>query len=224
MSEETYKPKAEVLETFGITAHQLTKFRSLGAPKAVGRGTKARWPLLALARWILEEWPHKPQQDPEIRNRAAAVLRGHEAPAAEPEPDVASDEQPIIPGEEELGLEGALTRLREAEQRTYQLWLKALYEGQPDQGNHFQTWRQAVDLLRKAEGNLLDVLQQRRDLLPADEVKLWMSRQIEVAKASLLDIPGKLAPSLENMPWSEIQKNLDQEIRHALKRLSDSPG
>ncbi|MDZ7759937.1 MAG: hypothetical protein U5L00_06740 [Desulfovermiculus sp.] len=222
MSNEVYKSKAEILESFGITGHQLTKFRAMGAPKAQGRGRHARWPLYELARWLLEEWPHHPQQDPEIRNRASAVLRGHKSPESGPEPETASDEQPIIPGEDELGLEGALTRLREAERRTYQLWIKALYDGQPDQNVHFQTWRQAVDLLRKAEGNLLQVLEQRRDLLPADEVKVWMSRQIEVAKSTLLDLPGKLAPSLENLPWSEIQKTLDEEIRHALSRLSDS--
>ena len=223
MSNEVYKSKAEILESFGITGHQLTKFRAMGAPKAQGRGRHARWPVLALARWLLEEWPHHPQQDPEIRNRAAVILRGDEPHDSGPDPEHSVDEQPIIPGEEELGLEGALTRLREAERRTYGLWLKALYDGQPDQNVHFQTWRQAVDLLRKAESNLIEVLEKRRDLLPAGEVKLWLSRQVEVAKATLLDLPGKLAPSLENLPWAEIQKNLDQEIRHALSRLSDTP-
>jgi hypothetical protein len=217
MNNEFQYPKQEILALFGITESQLKKFRKLGAPAAEGKGIHARWPVLALAQWIVEEWPYHHQQDPEVRQKAAHVLRENGLLPSRPEPDTTQ------PPEGCLGLEAALARLRQAESETYNRWMAALQADDPSQAQYFKAWQQALDLLRKAEGNLLEVLERRRDLLPADEVRTWMSRQVEVAKATLLDLPGKLAPSLENLPWSEIQKTLDQEIRHALSRLSDSP-
>ena len=82
----------------------------------------------------------------------------------------------------------------------------------------------ALDLLRKAEKNLTDHLTQQRELLPASEVKTWMSGMITAAKQTLLNIPGKLAPQLENQPWPKIQKRLEEEIRFALEKISSNPG
>jgi len=113
------------------------------------------------------------------------------------------------------GLEGALARLRHAEKHSYETWT--------DSGNvsDLKSWHGALDLLRKAEDNLLVVLTKKRDLLPAGEVQTWIGRRVDAAKGALLDIPGRVAPSLEGLPWPDIQKILEREIREALHGISD---
>jgi hypothetical protein len=86
----------------------------------------------------------------------------------------------------------------------------------------FKDWQTALDLLRKAEKNLTDHLTQQKDLLPALEVKTWLARKIEATKSTLLDLPGKIAPELEGLPWPEIQKRLTEEIRDALGKLQNA--
>ena len=112
------------------------------------------------------------------------------------------------------GLEGGLFRLRHAEQHTYNNWMESGSAGD------FKAWQQALDLLRKAEDNLLTVLEKRRELLPAPEVKEHLGRMIESTKAALLDMPARVAPSLDGLPWTEIQKKLETEIREALHGIS----
>jgi hypothetical protein len=128
------------------------------------------------------------------------------APAAK-----AAKKRPELSGE---GLEAALGRLRHAERHSYETWTQTGAAGD------FKAWNNALDLLRKAEENLLTVLKQRRELIPAEEVQAWFGKQIESARAALLDLPGKVAPGLEALPWYEIQKTLDREIREALSGLS----
>jgi len=115
------------LTLFGITENQLKKFRKLGAPAAEGKGIHARWPVLALAQWIVEEWPYHHQQDPEVRQRATQVLRENHVLPPEQKPDT------IQPSEDRLGLEAALARLRQAESETYNRWLAALQADDPSQ-------------------------------------------------------------------------------------------
>jgi hypothetical protein len=50
-----------------------------------------------------------------------------------------------------------------------------------------------------------------------------MLTQITATKSTLLNLPGKLAPQLENQPWPKIQKKLEEEIRFALDKLSSEP-
>jgi hypothetical protein len=42
---------------------------------------------------------------------------------------------------------------------------------------------------------------------------------IENVKSVLLNLPAKVAPGLEGLPWHEIQSRLDQEIRDILEGL-----
>ncbi len=211
--------KAELLSTLELSEGKLKKLQRKGCPGASGKGRNATWDILAVARWIVNQ-PVHPQEKPETRQKAAQVIREHERPP-EPEEPVSLPPATELP-QDALGLEAALTRLRQAESATYHRWMQGLENKDPDSATHFQNWQRAMDLLRKAEGNLLELLERRRELLPADEVRVWLSRQIETAKSTLLDMPGKLAPSLENLPWTEIQKALEDEVRHALSKLSES--
>jgi len=136
--------------------------------------------------------------------------------------------QKTKPGEkaedqQQLGLEAALERLRNAEAKAHAKWESAFNVDDPDSGTYFRSWQQSLELLRKAEASLLELLRERRELLPTGEVKQWMGRQIETAKGRLLEIPAKVAPLAEGMEWAELQQLLETEIREALKDVSDTP-
>ncbi len=119
----------------------------------------------------------------------------------------------------EPGLDPAVDRLRQAEVMAFHRWNKAVEDGNAPEAV-FRSYGQAVELLRKAEKNLLDLQRERRDLLPKSEVKTWLFRQILSAKSTLTNLPGKLAPQLEGLPWPKIQAKLEEEILHALGKLS----
>ena len=114
----------------------------------------------------------------------------------------------------DVGLDAALVRLRQAEVLGYQKWMK---DPSPQT---YKSYNQSVELLRKAEKNLLDLQKERRELLAKDEVKTWLFRQIISAKSTLTNLPGKLAPQLEGLPWPQIQRKLEEEIQSALAKLS----
>jgi hypothetical protein len=115
------------------------------------------------------------------------------------------------------GLEGGLARLRHAEMHSYNCW------SETGSVSDLKAWHGALDLLRKAEDNLISVLERRKELLPAGEVRSALATMVEAAKSSLLDLPGRVAPSLEGLPWPEIKKALDIELREVLRGLSDNP-
>lgn len=114
----------------------------------------------------------------------------------------------------DVGLDAALVRLRQSEALGYQKWMD---EPNPQT---FRSYSQSMELLRKAEKNLLDLQKERRELLSKDEVKTWMYRQIISAKSTLTNLPGKLAPQLEGQPWPKILQRLEEEIQSALAKLS----
>ncbi len=114
----------------------------------------------------------------------------------------------------DVGLDAALVRLRQSEALGYQKWMD-----EPN-AQTFRSYSQSMELLRKAEKNLLDLQRERRELLPKSEVKTWLFRQIISAKTTLTNLPGKLAPQLEGMPWPQIQRKLEEEIQNALTKLS----
>ncbi len=117
----------------------------------------------------------------------------------------------------EQGIEHAVTRLRAAEIMAFEQW-----QANPSAPS-FRSYAGAVEALRKFERSLLDLQRERRDLLPKSEVRTWMLRQIVSAKSTLLNLPGKLSPSLEGQPWPKIQAKLEEEILHALGKLSSDP-
>lgn len=131
-----------------------------------------------------------------------------------PRPGDMSDQAHVFEPCGDVGLDAALVRLRQSEVLGYQKWMN---EPSPQT---FKSYSQSVELLRKAEKNLLDLQKERRELLSKDEVKIWLYRQIISAKATLTNLPGKLAPQLEGQPWPQIQKKLEEEIRNALSKLS----
>jgi len=172
----------------------------------IRRNASGEYPLDAVLEYARNHW--------RIINPALAVP---EAPAPSGGADRSVDPPPEVGMEP--GLDPALSRLRQAEVMAFQRWGRAMEDGNAPEAV-FRSYAQAVELLRKAEKNLLDLQRERRELLPKSEVKTWLFRQIVSAKATLTNLPGKLAPQLEGLPWPIIQKKLEQEILHALGKLS----
>jgi hypothetical protein len=154
----------------------------------------------------------------ELAIRAAEILRDRDGTLVPEIIEPVSRET----GNDEIGLEAALERLRQAEQATFAKWRESFNQNMRESPVFFKDWQTALDLLRKAEKNLTDHLTQQKDLLPALEVKTWLARKIEATKSTLLDLPGKIAPELEGLPWPEIQKRLTEEIRDALGKLQNA--
>jgi len=224
MTQEIWLSRKEIEEKVGVSASMLKKIRANSDIRPKGRGVASRWPLLAVCEWLLANPPVKinNKKTMKMRRLAAQVLKEHRKQEKKPGKAASKAKQPSVKVDDnqQPGLEAALDRLRAAERVTYQRWQSAFQENDSNASVYFRDWQQALDLLRKAEDNLLTVLNKRRELLPTDEVKTWLTRQIEAAKAHLLDLPGKLAPVIEGLPWPQIQKMLETEIKDALSKLS----
>jgi hypothetical protein len=214
---ERYLPRDELIKALSLSLSLFRKLRREGAPGPKGRGQSAEWPLFAWSQWLLDR-PFRPNQNRAALQKAAEILRDRDGTLV---PEII---EPVTreTGNQEIGLEAALERLRQAEQATFAKWQESFNANRKESPVFFKDWQTALDLLRKAEKNLTDHLTQRRDLLPALEVKTWLARKIEATKSTLLDMPGKVSPELEGLPWPEIQKRLTEEVRDALGKLQDA--
>ena len=218
MSYEKYLSRQALLDVLEVGYPLFRKLRNEGGPEPRGTGKNATWPLYAWCEWLVNRRSSGAKARA-LTLRAAAILRDRDGVLV---PEII---EPVTreTGNEEIGLEAALDRLRHAEQATFSKWQQSFNAGMKESPLLFKDWQQALDLLRKAEKNLTDHMIQRRYLLPADQVRTWMLTQITAAKSALLNLPGKLAPQLENQPWPKIQKKLEEEIRFALDKLSSEP-
>jgi hypothetical protein len=160
----------------------------------------------------------KPKPSP----RPVAPVIAEPEESTEPEPDDAVIDIPMEdPATADIGLEGAVQRLRHYEQKL----AARLSMEMKDNGNvagAYRDWITAVEQMRKTESELLDVLARRKTLVPVDQVKELFLRMIETTKGLLLVMPAKLSGELEGMEWQDIQKRLDGEIRDILTNLTTS--
>jgi hypothetical protein len=217
MEHERHLTRQELLDALQIGYPLFRKLRNQGGPDPVGSGKNATWPLYAWCEWLVNRRSSGPRSR-ELAILAAEILRDRDGTLVPEIIDPVSRET----GNEDIGLEAALERLRQAEQATFAKWRESFNANMKESPVFFKDWQTALDLLRKAEKNLTDHLTQQKDLLPALEVKTWLARKIEATKSTLLDLPGKTAPELEGLPWPEIQKRLTEEIRDALGKLQNA--
>ena len=204
-----------------ITGKELASFLGVG-PQQVTRWKKEegcpsqgkKYNLLEVCRWVLANKSHQSK----ARIAASSILNVEDIPR---QGSGISDGLELKIKDSDLGLDEALQRLRFAEVKTHQLWQQALAKKDPDVTAYFRAWQNSLELLRKAEASLLDVLKERRELLPTSEVKTWLAKKIEMTKGRLLEIPAKVAPMTEDMEWPEVQKLLQQEIYEALEYLAN---
>lgn len=118
------------------------------------------------------------------------------------------------------GIEAGVKRLRVAEESLHRVWVQSKEEERPDAQVHFRNWQESLDLLSRAEQALTKHLKELGTLTQTATFKALMKRNIEAAKSILLDVPGRVAPQCENLPWPQIQKLLEGEVRRALEKLA----
>ena len=216
-----FSNKAEIHRYLSLQGYDIGTTAIYRATKAgkLGKVGAKTWTDKQVLAWAEEHFGHKRVNKP-VAVTPAPVETEPETepePEADPAPEAKTKTVTIPAG---LGLVDGLARLRAGEQQCFGRWMKAIKEGGPGK-REFDSWAAALDLLRKAEGSLLDLLERRRDLLSTDEVKKHIGRAVGEARATLLEMPAKVAPSLDMRPWTEVQRTLEKEVRRACKLLSE---
>ena len=118
------------------------------------------------------------------------------------------------------GIEAAVARLRTAEESLHRSWQTAVSGRDAAAQTHFRNWTEAVEILAKSEPALVKFRKDTGALTETAKFKSELKRNIESAKSILLDLPGRVAPQCEGIPWHQVQKLLESEIRRALEKLA----
>jgi len=211
---EKYLKEKGVLEVLGISSTNFKKNITAGCP---GRVDKKGFPLYAICRWIASR-PKRRTDRTQARQNALKVLDGLN-PAGLPLP-VPETKPTQRKKTGELGLEAALSRIKKMEEHLHSRLIEAIDGGGYETSTRLKDWQDSLEILRKVESDFLKVAQEQKRLMSVDAVKSWLDKKIESAKAFLLNVPGKIAPALDGLPWHEIQKRLDVEVRNALSKLA----
>lgn len=205
--------RVKLREFYGINDSAMGKFLANGHPQPVkGRG----YDLLASATWFSGR-PGKGK----AKEKALAYL----ATLAPANPETGTPKDQVPPGPKrraKKGIEQAVIRLRTEEEDLHRKY-KGLAEMNSAGGaTAFRDWQSALDLLTRAEQALIKYKREMEELIDAAKYRKWLKERIAAAKSILLDLPSRVAPQCENMPWHQIQKLLEAEVRRALQKLSES--
>lgn len=217
--------RQELCEALGVGVETCKLWVRKGAPKAVaGQG----YPVEEFCRWLISKPSGKKKLD--FRSKAEDILRQikklnpNATPEKEPEIKEPETKEPGAKKPKvkklETGLIAALERARQAEIDAYMAHAKYMKENDAINTNALEAWQKTLEILRRCENDFTKVLEMRKELVSLKAVQNWMHPLIEQTKMQLLNIPSKLAPQLENLPWHEIQKKIDEEIRSAISKLN----
>lgn len=217
-----YWDKQKVLKSLKITDKHLQRMREQGAPAPVKfKG----YDIKALCEWIVSK-PQKRTDRTKVREYAQKILNRllKNKPARSSDPDPSDSDEKVDKGRRakiEPGLLPALERARQAEVDAYKSHMDFLKKSGIVNANLLSTWQSTLDILRNCERDFTKVLEARRELVSMKEVRDFLEPMIEQTRAILLNLAAKLAPGLEGMPWPDIEKKLDQEIRDAISKLTN---
>lgn len=205
--------RTKLREFYGINDSAMGKFLLNGHPQPVkGRG----FDLLASATWFSGR-PGKGK----AKEKALAYL----ATLAPAKPETEKPNAQVPPGPKrraKKGIEQTVIRLRTEEEALHRAY-KDLAEKNPAAAPAaLRNWHASIDLLTRAEPALIKYKREMEELIDAAKYRKWLKERIAAAKSILLDLPSRVAPQCENMPWHQIQKLLDAEVRRALQKLSES--
>ena len=244
LADDVYWSRQDVIRLLKIKKSSVVFYEEQGGPKY--DNDKGGYPARELCQFIVSR-PQKskgPDKTP-IRQIAQAFLMGTDPsaidttpavkplpvppepkkrgrPRKQPQDSIASEKITKKTGSlPETGIEKALERARIAELKAYQMYEEVVAKTGIISVNSLDAWQKTLDVLRKCEMDFTKVLERRRVLITKKEVQDWLEPMIEQTKTMLLNLPAKLAPGLENLPWHEIQARLDQEIRDVIAKLSN---
>ena len=213
--------KEKILKEFKISNAYLNKLRLEGLPKPVrSKGFEIK----SFCEWIVAR-PQKRKDRTKIREIAQKILikllSKQEKNTGPEKTKESAQKQSRTRAKIEPGLLQALERARQAEVDAYKAHIDFLRKSGIVNASLLGTWQSTLDILRNCEKDFTKVLESRRELVQMKEVVDFFEPMIEQTKAILLNLAAKVAPGLEGMPWQDIEKKLDQEIRHALSKLTN---
>ena len=206
----TYWSMKELLAYFDISEFTVRSWIAKGAPKRI---PGAGYPVEAFCRWLVSSPNNGETPGQDFRQKAEAVIKQICPPKATLK-GKAKNKKKL-----EVGLIAALERARQAEVDAYTAHMNYMTENDAINTNALDAWQKTLEILRRCENDFTKVLEMRKELVSLKKVQDWMHPLIEQTKMQLLNIPSKLAPQLENLPWHEIQKKIDEEIRSAISKL-----
>ena len=207
---KVYWSRKELCEALGINVETLKTWIKKGAPRSLpGFG----YHIERLCRWVVSKPNGRERSD--FRLRAEEILKKISPPKATLGKKGKGKNKKGL----EVGLIAALERARQAEVDAYTAHMNYMTEHDAINTNALDAWQKTLEILRRCENDFTKVLEMRKELVSLKKVQDWMHPLIEQTKMQLLNIPSKLAPQLENLPWHEIQKKIDEEIRSAISKL-----
>ena len=214
---QTYT-KQQLCKQLEISPKRLEKLLEAGAPQGK---KKNAYDMAAFCRWVIAR-PKSKTDKSRLQENAQRYLLGLK-PAEEKQPGKTavkkSQKKNDAASDKKVGLMPALERARAAELAAYDAHMKIFNEQGITSASALDAWQKTLDILRKCETDFTKVLERRRELIEIKKVQEWIEQKIELVKTIFLNVPAKLAPALEGLPWHEIQKRLDQELRDAIGKL-----
>jgi hypothetical protein len=211
---QTYT-KQQLCKLLEISPKRLEKLLEVGAPQGK---KKNAYDMEAFCRWVIAR-PKSKTDKSRLQENAQRFLLGLKQTEEKPA-EPATVKKPQMPAtDKKVGLMPALERARAAELAAYDAHMKIFNEQGITSASALDAWQKTLDILRKCETDFTKVLERRRELIEIKKVQEWIEQKIELVKTIFLNVPAKLAPSLEGLPWHEIQKRLDQELRDAISKL-----
>lgn len=240
MAEDVYWSRQDVMRLLGVKKSALKFYEDEGAPCyldtkggypakeycqfIVSRPRKSNAPDKTNIRELAQQYlmsigVHPNADNPLPPSETTPNKKGRGRPKKDPNtpsaPKNTKKIDKLLPG-----MIAALERAREAEVVAYEMYNHALQVTGVISVNSLDAWQKTLDILRKCETDFNRVLERQRLLIEKKEVQDWLEPMIEQTKTMLLNLPAKLAPSLEGLPWHEIQQRLDQEVRDVITKLT----
>lgn len=212
--------KKELFSEWGIKYHTVQAWIKDGMPML----SKKEANIVEATKWVIGKYPQSKHAaklaDYYAKLRQAGLVKDQPPlPAAS---NSLKDIAPVVYGVTDgVGIEAAVTRLRNMESSLGRKIEEKIDANDTDIAADIKSWQSILDLLRKAEADLLSILERQKVLVPYDCVKQIISTMCLPVRSRLFKIVTQVSPELEGQDLEEIQLILDKEIRKALAGLGD---
>lgn len=230
---KTFWKLAELAKFLGIQRSSIRYYLEKGAPK---RNSDNKFDVEAFCRFLVT-MPVKGSQKSPAREQAYKFLvnkgidvKPYEkpkkpipAPTPPPKPKKRAKKHPITTLNEKtvLGMVAALQRARQAEYDAHEIYQKGFKKTGIISAVSLDIWQKTLDILRRCETDFIKTMERQRLLVERSAVQTYIETMIEQVKQTMLNLPSKMAPSLDGLPWQEIQEKMEAEVRDVLEGLSN---
>ncbi|PAW76831.1 MAG: hypothetical protein B9S32_13920 [Verrucomicrobia bacterium Tous-C9LFEB] len=122
----------------------------------------------------------------------------------------------------ELGLQGSLARLRDAERKAYNAWQLVLSAAEPNDGeikNKQRIWTDIADQLRATEKASPDILQASGDLVSKSELQKVLAEIHTTIAQSFRAMIRRVLPKIQNLTPTEADAIWNEEVDRVFAAL-----